>query len=306
MSAAAIERLISQRVADTLLDYEANRNRGNENRNGTENGNDNRNGSHDSRSGRTLHISCECTYKEFLNCQPLNFKRTEGAVGLAYWFEKIESVSHISNCAVECQVKYATCILLGGALTWVPILWGYTQCFQELALLFPIMVPDEEDKVERATPRDDHVQQPPYESQKVLRAYIAGPDEKKEYAGTLPLNYRSECPELKNQNRGNQAGSSEARGRIRYHIWSGWGRDNKVSLMPKLKGIDEVMLKVLAKVGTVAYKLELPQQLRKVHSTFHVSNLKKCLSDESLVILLDEIQIDDRLHFIEEPMEIMD
>ncbi|GJX45461.1 hypothetical protein Tco_0262137 [Tanacetum coccineum] len=64
--------------------------------------------------------------------------------------------------------------------------------------------------------------------------------------------------------------------------------------------------KVLAKVGTVAYKLELPQQLRKVHSTFHVSNLKKCLSDESLVILLDEIQIDDRLHFIEEPVEIMD
>ncbi|GKA36775.1 hypothetical protein Tco_0723340 [Tanacetum coccineum] len=63
---------------------------------------------------------------------------------------------------------------------------------------------------------------------------------------------------------------------------------------------------VLAKVGTVAYKLELPQQLSIVHSTFHVSNLKKCLSDESLVILLDEIQIDDKLHFVEEPVEIMD
>ncbi|GJT29565.1 putative reverse transcriptase domain-containing protein [Tanacetum coccineum] len=64
--------------------------------------------------------------------------------------------------------------------------------------------------------------------------------------------------------------------------------------------------KVLAKVGTVAYRLELPQQLSRVHSTFHVSNLKKCLSDESLVIPLDEIQIDDKLHFIEEPVEIMD
>ncbi|GJU77911.1 hypothetical protein Tco_1274981 [Tanacetum coccineum] len=64
--------------------------------------------------------------------------------------------------------------------------------------------------------------------------------------------------------------------------------------------------KVLAKVGTVAYKLELPQQLSKVHSTFHVSNLKKCLSDESLVISLDEIQIDDKLHFAEEPVEILD
>ncbi|GKA87283.1 hypothetical protein Tco_0808994 [Tanacetum coccineum] len=44
-------------------------------------------------------------YKEFLNCQPLNFKRTEGAVGLAHWFEKMESVFHINNCIMECQVK---------------------------------------------------------------------------------------------------------------------------------------------------------------------------------------------------------
>ncbi|GKE57012.1 putative reverse transcriptase domain-containing protein, partial [Tanacetum coccineum] len=64
--------------------------------------------------------------------------------------------------------------------------------------------------------------------------------------------------------------------------------------------------KILAKVGTVAYRLELPEQLSRVHSTFHVSNLKKCLSDETFVISLDEIQIDDKLHFIEEPVEIMD
>ncbi|GJZ76380.1 hypothetical protein Tco_0641052, partial [Tanacetum coccineum] len=64
--------------------------------------------------------------------------------------------------------------------------------------------------------------------------------------------------------------------------------------------------KVLAKVETVAYRLELPQQLSRVHSTFHVSNLKKCLSDEPLAIPLDDIHIDDKLHFIEEPVEIMD
>ncbi|GJS61854.1 putative reverse transcriptase domain-containing protein [Tanacetum coccineum] len=63
---------------------------------------------------------------------------------------------------------------------------------------------------------------------------------------------------------------------------------------------------VLARVGTVAYKLELPQQLSRVHSTFHVSNLNKCLSDEPLVIPLDKIHIDDKLHFVEEPVEIMD
>ncbi|GJZ68551.1 putative reverse transcriptase domain-containing protein [Tanacetum coccineum] len=64
--------------------------------------------------------------------------------------------------------------------------------------------------------------------------------------------------------------------------------------------------KVLAKVESVAYRLELPQQLSRVHSTFHVSNLKKCLSDEPLAIPLDEIHIDDKLHFVEEPVEIMD
>ncbi|GKA19768.1 putative reverse transcriptase domain-containing protein [Tanacetum coccineum] len=64
--------------------------------------------------------------------------------------------------------------------------------------------------------------------------------------------------------------------------------------------------KVLVKAGTVSYRLQLSQQLSRVHSTFHVSNLKKCLSDEPLAISLDEIHIYDKLHFIEEPVEVMD
>nr|GFA99947.1 polyprotein, putative [Tanacetum cinerariifolium] len=64
--------------------------------------------------------------------------------------------------------------------------------------------------------------------------------------------------------------------------------------------------RILAKVGIVAYRLELPEQLSKVHSTFHVSKLKKCMADEPLAIPLYEIQVDDKLNFIEEPVEIMD
>ncbi|GJS24868.1 hypothetical protein Tco_0453500 [Tanacetum coccineum] len=52
--------------------------------------------------------------------------------------------------------------------------------------------------------------------------------------------------------------------------------------------------------------IELPSKLHGIHNTFHVSNLKKCLADENLVIPLEEIQLDDKLHFIEEPVEIMD
>ncbi|GJT46328.1 putative reverse transcriptase domain-containing protein [Tanacetum coccineum] len=64
--------------------------------------------------------------------------------------------------------------------------------------------------------------------------------------------------------------------------------------------------KILERVGPVAYKLELPRELQGIHNTFHVSNLKKCLSDESLIIPLDEIKLDDKLHFIEEPVKVMD
>ncbi|GJU23025.1 ribonuclease H-like domain-containing protein [Tanacetum coccineum] len=64
--------------------------------------------------------------------------------------------------------------------------------------------------------------------------------------------------------------------------------------------------KVLEKIGTVAYKLELPQELSRVHNTFHVSNLKKCYSDEPLAVPLEGLHVDDKLRFVEEPVEIMD
>ncbi|GJZ21879.1 putative reverse transcriptase domain-containing protein [Tanacetum coccineum] len=64
--------------------------------------------------------------------------------------------------------------------------------------------------------------------------------------------------------------------------------------------------KILERIGPVAYKLELPEELKNVHNTFHVSNLKICLSDESLVILIKELRLDDKLNLVEEPVEIMD
>ncbi|GKA45012.1 putative reverse transcriptase domain-containing protein [Tanacetum coccineum] len=64
--------------------------------------------------------------------------------------------------------------------------------------------------------------------------------------------------------------------------------------------------RVMLKVGSVAYKLELPQELSRVHNTFHVSNLKKCYSDEPLAVPLEGLHIDDKLQFVEEPVEIME
>ncbi|GKB22047.1 hypothetical protein Tco_0855970, partial [Tanacetum coccineum] len=64
--------------------------------------------------------------------------------------------------------------------------------------------------------------------------------------------------------------------------------------------------RVLAKVRKVAYKLELPQEFSRVHHTFYVSNLKKCYADEPLVMPLEGIHVDDKLQFVEEPVEIME
>nr|GEV36400.1 hypothetical protein [Tanacetum cinerariifolium] len=67
---------------------------------------------------RTERVTRECTYQDFMKCQPLYFKSTEGVVKLTQWFERMETVFCISNCLAENQVKFATCTLRASALTW--------------------------------------------------------------------------------------------------------------------------------------------------------------------------------------------
>ncbi|GJT29572.1 hypothetical protein Tco_0604312 [Tanacetum coccineum] len=85
--------------------------------------------------------------------------------------------------------------------------------------------------------------------------------------------------------------------------WKGvvhFGKTGK--LAPRYVGPFEI----LERIGPVAYRLRLPEELSGVHDTFHVSNLKKCLADASLHVLLNEIKVDKTLRFIEEPVEILD
>ncbi|GJW34398.1 hypothetical protein Tco_0054430 [Tanacetum coccineum] len=85
--------------------------------------------------------------------------------------------------------------------------------------------------------------------------------------------------------------------------WKGvvhFGKKGK--LTPRYVGPFEI----LERIGLVAYRLRLPEELNSIHDTFHVSNLKKCLGNANLHVLLNEIKIDKTLHFVEEPVEIMD
>ncbi|GKD03091.1 hypothetical protein Tco_1178065, partial [Tanacetum coccineum] len=85
--------------------------------------------------------------------------------------------------------------------------------------------------------------------------------------------------------------------------WKGVVRfGKKGKLTPRFVGPFEI----LEKVGLVAYRLRLPEEFNGVHDTFHVSNVKKCLADPTLQVPLDEIQVDAKLNFVEEPMGILE
>nr|GEW16405.1 hypothetical protein [Tanacetum cinerariifolium] len=252
----AIKQLIAQRVSDALVEYEANRGSGN----GDE--------SHDSKTGERRHVTTthECTYSDFLKCQPLNFKGTKGVVGLTQWLEKMKSVFHISNFTVANQVKFATCIVLGNALTWwnshvktvnheasCGMLWkilkkmttnkycvrgeieklevelwklkvkkyvdGLPDMIQgslmaskpktmQEAIEFATKLMDQkirtfaDHQAENKRKLDDNTrnkqtQQQPSKKLNVARAYTTGPDDKKEYGGSLPL-----CPKCNYHHKG--------------------------------------------------------------------------------------------------------
>ncbi|GJY38239.1 reverse transcriptase domain-containing protein, partial [Tanacetum coccineum] len=447
---AQLQAMIDQGVAAALATRDANR---------STNGED----SHNSGTGvrRTERVARECTYQDFMKCQPLFFKGTEGVVKLTQWFERMETVFRISNCTVENQIKFSTCTLLGVALTWwnshvrtvghdvaYAMTWtdlkkkmtdkycprseikklevelwnlkvkgtdvlGYNQRFQELALLCVRMFSEESDKIEkyvgglpdmihgsvmasrpktmqdaiematelmdkkistlaerqaenkRKLDNNNQAQQQSPKRQNVAQAYAAGTGERKEYAGTLPLcnrcklhhngpctvkygnckkvghmtrdgrnpaaarnqrtltcyeyrnpgHYMSDCSKLKYQNHRNHAEDTRARGLV-HALGGGFDQDfndmeddirevrfgKRGKLNPRYVGPSKVM----EKVGSVAYKLELPQELSRVHNTFHVSNLKKCYTDKPLVVPFNGFHIKNKLHFIEEPAEIMD
>ncbi|GJW84503.1 putative reverse transcriptase domain-containing protein [Tanacetum coccineum] len=148
-----------------------NGNGGNGNGGNGENRNGNRNGNHGMNYGGFMPVARECTFQDFLKYKPHNFSETEGVVRLTRWFEKMEIVFNISNCPSKYQVKYATCILQDSALTWwnshkrtIGVDAAYAMNWAGLMRLMTevycprneiqkmetkLMVPDEEDRVER-------------------------------------------------------------------------------------------------------------------------------------------------------------
>nr|GEW65656.1 putative reverse transcriptase domain-containing protein [Tanacetum cinerariifolium] len=209
--------------------------------NGEDRGN-NRIGNPNENDRGAMLVARVCTYQDFIKCQPLNFKGTEGVVGLTRLFEKMETVFDINNCPDVYQVKYATCTLLDSALTW----WN---SHKRTIGVDAAMVPGEEDRIERyvgvgklfdgpklkgyairsaenkrkfkSNQRDNHAQQPQFKRQNVgglnvARAYIADGNEGQVYVGPhLLCNkqglFKKDYPNMKNQNHGNKPVIPEVR-----------------------------------------------------------------------------------------------
>nr|GEZ69460.1 hypothetical protein [Tanacetum cinerariifolium] len=181
------------------------------NNNGNENGG--KNGNPNGGAGRDAPVARVYTYNDFLNFQPHNISATKGVIGLVRWFEKMESVFRISNCPLNLQVKFAMCTLLDGLLTWlnshvqtVGIDEAYEMPWKDLMKLMMRMVPEEDEKIERYIwVLSDNVQGKATSSKpvrlqdaislmdqkNVARAYMAGSNDKRGYAGSLP--YCNKC-----------------------------------------------------------------------------------------------------------------
>nr|GEZ74441.1 putative reverse transcriptase domain-containing protein [Tanacetum cinerariifolium] len=148
----------------------------------------NRRGENRNGDGRgEMHAARECTYQDFIKCQQLNFKGTEGVVGLIRWCEKMETMFHISNCPERYQKMETE---LWNLTAKNNDMATYTQRFQELTLMCIKMVPEEEDRVER---------------------FIEGlPDN---IQGSVMATEPTRLQDVKNQNRGNKPRIPEARGK---------------------------------------------------------------------------------------------
>nr|GEX40643.1 putative reverse transcriptase domain-containing protein [Tanacetum cinerariifolium] len=267
-------------------------------------------------------------YKEFISCQPFYFNGTEGAVGLIRWFELIESIFSCSRCAEENKVTFAMGTLTDDALscwnaytqptgvdqankiTWTELkrllinkYYPRTEVRKMEEELYNLIVKGNDLKtwsLRLATPlmvASDDLR----DTLSVL--YLISAHLRKDYANSsmLASSKRSATKLCQCKTKAFRIPSWRScivKSSTSKRCHSFWKRQNL-----NLRYIRP--FKILKRIGPMAYKLELPKELSNDHNTFHVSNLKKCLSDESLVIPIKELQLDDKLNFMEEPMEMM-
>nr|GEY68061.1 reverse transcriptase domain-containing protein [Tanacetum cinerariifolium] len=257
---------------------------------------------------RETPIARKCNNKEFISCQPFYFNGTEGAVGLIHWFEPYWDRRSLQDYLDRIQEAFDK---------------------DELETLCPTMVPDSEKMIESfigGLPRcieGNVTASKPQTLEEAINIAQRLIDQVTKYtlkrpatrSNQLPVtvtchvygekgHYANQCRKTTNNNaQGRAYMLRDMNAYQNLNVVTGVIRFKKQGkLNPRYIG----PFKILKRIVPVAYKLELPEELRNVHNTFHICNLRKCLSDESLIIQLKDLRLDDKLNFMEEPVEIMD
>nr|GEX26913.1 reverse transcriptase domain-containing protein [Tanacetum cinerariifolium] len=240
-------------------------------------------------------------YKEFISCQPFYFNGTEGAVGLIYWFERTESVFSRSNCVKENKVTFATIKKMEDEFYNLIVkgndLKTYVRRFQELAILCPNMVPNTKNLMEvfiRGLPQSiegNVTASKPQTLEEAINITQRLNDQVTKHNYVQRTNdHKREFDDRRNTTNNNN-----------YH-----NNHNNDHHHQHNRRQETFRAYAATLTENCRYIEPHPLQISRVHITFHVSNLKKCFVDEPLAIPLDEIQIDDKLNFIKEPIEIID
>nr|GEX36569.1 reverse transcriptase domain-containing protein [Tanacetum cinerariifolium] len=237
---AQLEVLIEQGVAKTLAARDADKNTNDDD-------------SHVSGTGarRTERVNRECTYLDFMNCQPLNFKGTKGVVELTQWFEKLETVFRISNCSVENQIKLSTCTLFRSALTYVgglpDVIHGNVVASRPKAMQEAIKMVNElmekrnntlaERQAENKRKFDDTSRNNQQQQNKRSTANVnTANNQRGNGTGQKPTCYeygaqrhfKKDCPKLKYNNHGTQGGNATAPAKVYAVGYAGTNPDSNV------------------------------------------------------------------------------
>ncbi|GKA63880.1 reverse transcriptase domain-containing protein [Tanacetum coccineum] len=293
---AQLQAMIDQGVTVALAARDADRNTNDDD-------------SHNSGTGvkRTERTTRECTYTDFLKCQPLNFKDTEGVVGLSQWFERMDSIFHMSNCTVENQVEFATCTLHSFALTW-NWLCCVGGCFPKnlikLKKYFDGLPDMIHGSVVASKPKtiQEAVEITTELMDKKIRTFADRTSEKKLYGGSKPLcpkcNYHHDgpcAPECHKCNRGchlahdcrspanantanNQRGTGTAHGNYKPTIKDKDGKD----VVTPYEKLDENQKKMLSKNDEAKMFLKRTWRLQRTREKYKSLALKarQVLSDD--------------------------
>ncbi|GJR86203.1 hypothetical protein Tco_0210214 [Tanacetum coccineum] len=302
-----IDGLVTCRVAEQMEAREAAMNLETLN----ENGNGNRNRNHGMNYEGFMAVARECTFQDFLKCKKHNFSGTEGVESALTWWN-----THKRTIGVDAAyaMKWAG-LMRQGCQDRDPTQDHFRLCKIEIVRYGYIK--NHKKTVKNGQTRTRESEE--HKRSQGLKTKAKKSKEAQEKLGFALIALTKEAhmslSRIAKLAIRAKVGDSQLTGpniihettekivQIKSRIQA--ARDHQKSyanLKPRYIG----PFKIIAKVGTVVYRLELPEKLSRVHSTFHVSNMKKFLADEPLAIPLDEIKVNYKLHFIEEPIKIMD